>query len=165
MKEKCVKLREMLENAEHVDCGNEADNNENTASNEEVECLNSHCTPVCDTNTFENQSKWLQLLGSGLATEPHHLCIAETGAEFACVHNRDSSDFMNKDKFLRYILRKTKSTEPYEWDLLDKTGSNIIEHVVEDEDQGLVRSEVHMAGIGIQQWKISLKQVKEKLYG
>jgi len=51
-------------------------------------------------------------------------------------HNRDSSDFMNKDKFLQYILRKTKSTEPYEWDLLDETGSNIIEHVVEDEDQG-----------------------------
>ena len=68
--------------------------------------------------------------------EPHHLCIAETGAEFACVHNHDISDFMNKDKFLRYILRKTKSTEPYKWDLLDETGSNIIEHVVEDEDQG-----------------------------
>jgi hypothetical protein len=43
---------------------------------------------------------------------------------------------MNKDKFLRYILRKTKSAESYEWDLLDETGSNIIEHVVEDEDQG-----------------------------
>ena len=111
-----MKLREMLENAECVDCGNEADSNENTTSNEEVECLNSPCAPVHDTNTFENQSKWLQLLGSGLVAEPHHLCIAVTGAEFVCVHNRDSSDFMNKDKFLRYILRKTKSTKPYEWD-------------------------------------------------
>ncbi len=68
--------------------------------------------------------------------EPHHLCSAETGAEFACVHNHDSSDFMNKDKFLWDILRQTNSMEPYEWDLLDETGSNIIEHVVEDEDQG-----------------------------
>ena len=92
--------------------------------------------------------------------EPHHLCIAETGAEFAGVHNHDSSDFMNKGTFFRYILRKTKSTEPYEWDLLDETGSNIIEHVVEDEDQG-----PHMAGIGIQRRKISLKQVKEQQYG
>jgi hypothetical protein len=25
-----------------------------------------------------------------------------------CVHNCDSTDFMKKDKFLRYILRKTK---------------------------------------------------------
>ena len=52
LKEKSVKLREMLENAEHVDCGNLADKNGNTASNEEVECLNSPCTPVHDTNTF-----------------------------------------------------------------------------------------------------------------
>ena len=43
----------MLENAECVDCGNDADNNENTAGNEKVEFLNSPCPPVCDTNTFE----------------------------------------------------------------------------------------------------------------
>ena len=97
----------MLENAEHVDCGNLADNNGNTASNEEVECLNSPCIPDCDTNAFENQSKWLQLLGTWLVVEPHHLCNAETGAEFACLHYHDSSDFMNKEKFLQYILRKT----------------------------------------------------------
>ena len=97
--------------------------------------MNSPCTPVCDTYTFENQSKWLQLLGSGLVAEPQHICNAQTGAELACVHNHDSSDFMNKDKFLQYILRKTKSMEPYELDLLDEMGSNIIEHVVEDEDQ------------------------------
>ena len=38
LNEKSAKLREILENAEHVDCGNDADNNENTAINEEVEC-------------------------------------------------------------------------------------------------------------------------------
>ena len=109
-----MKLRETLKNAEHDDCENLADNNENTVDNEEVEFLNSPCTPVCDTNPFENQSKWLQLLCTGLVVEPHHLCTSETGTEFVCIHNHDSSYFMNKDKFLQYILRKTKSTEPYE---------------------------------------------------
>ena len=52
------------------------------------------------------------------------------------IHNRDSSDFMKKEKFLQYVLRKTKLVEPYEWDFLDETGSNIIEHVVENKDQG-----------------------------
>ena len=60
----------MLENAEHDDCGNLADNNGNTANNEEVECLNSPCTPVRDTNAFENQSKWLLLLDNS----SHLLC-------------------------------------------------------------------------------------------
>ena len=150
---------------EHDDCGNLMDNDGNTADNEEVECLNSPFTPVCDTNSFENQSKWLQWPGTGLVVEPHHLCNAETGAEFACIHICDSSYFMNKEKFLWYMLRKTKSTEPYEWALLDETGSNIIEHVVEDEDQGPSKEWVDMAGINILLWKISLRQVKVKLYG
>jgi hypothetical protein len=106
LKEKSIKLRESLKNAR-------AEN----GSVPEVECLNSPCTPVHGTKTFENQSKWFQLLGTGLVVESHHLCNVEKGAEFACVHNRDSTDFMNKDKFLRYILRKTTSAEPYEWDL------------------------------------------------
>ena len=33
-------------------------------------------------------------------------------------------------------MRKTKSSIPYEWDLLDETGRSIVEHIVEDEDQG-----------------------------
>ena len=36
---------------------------------------------------------------------------------------------------MQYILRKTKSKAPYKWDLLDETGSQTIEHVMEDEDQ------------------------------
>ena len=102
-----MKLRELLKNAVHDDCGNSADNNGSIADNEDAECLNSLCTPVCDTNSFENQSKWLQLLGTWLVVESPHLCTAETDAEFARVHNHDSSDFMNKEKFLQYILRKT----------------------------------------------------------
>jgi hypothetical protein len=43
---------------------------------------------------------------------------------------------MNEDKFERYILRKTKTSEPYEWDLLDETGSILVEHIVENEDEG-----------------------------
>lgn len=94
----------------------------------------SHCPENCDTNL--NHSKWIQILGTGLVAEQHHLCYAEKGAEFACVHNRDGTDFMNQDKFERYILRKTKTSEPYEWDLLDETGSILVEHIVENEDEG-----------------------------
>ena len=76
------------------------------------------------------------MIGTGLVVEAHHLCSAEKGAEFACIHNRDNTDFMNQEKFLRYVLRKTKSSEPYEWDLLDETGTTVVEHIIEDEDQG-----------------------------
>ena len=81
-------------------------------------------------------NKWIKILGTGLVAELRHLCDAEKGAEFACVHNRDGSDFMNQDKFERYILRKTNMSEPYEWDLLDETGSILVEHIVENEDEG-----------------------------
>ena len=55
--------------------------------------------------------------------EQHHLNTAEKGAEFASVHNHDSADFMNQEKFHGFILRKTKSSVPFEWDLLDETSS------------------------------------------
>ena len=84
----------------------------------------------------ENKSKWLQLMETGLAVEGHHLCSAERGAEFACLHNCDSHDFMNVDKFERFILKKTNSTAPYCWDLLDEMGTKVIDHIVEDDDQG-----------------------------
>jgi hypothetical protein len=69
----------------------------------------------------ENKSKWLQLMETGLVVEAHHLCSAEHCAEFACLHNCDSHNFMNVDKFERFILKKTKATVPYGWDLLDET--------------------------------------------
>jgi hypothetical protein len=43
---------------------------------------------------------------------------------------------MNQDKFQRFVLRKTESSDPYEWDWLDETGRIIVEHIVEDKDQG-----------------------------
>lgn len=130
LKEQSLKLRESLQRAS-------VDEAKSSAKNPpEVESVTSPNSTNCDTNILPNKSKWMQLLGTGLVVESHHLCNAESGAEFACVHNRDSSDFMNQDKFLRYILRKTKSSEPYEWDLLDETGNTIVEHIVEDEDQG-----------------------------
>jgi hypothetical protein len=94
------------------------------------------CTPIYDINLDSSQTKWRQLLQGGLIVEAHHLCQAEKGAEFSCFHNRDSSDFMNQKKFLPYILKKTKDSEPYEWDLLDETGLNVVEHIIENDDQG-----------------------------
>jgi hypothetical protein len=58
------------------------------------------------------------------------------GGEFACVYNRDSSEFMNKSKFERLILQHTNNDVPVSWDLLDKTRSCVVAQVVEDEDQG-----------------------------
>ena len=55
--------------------------------------------------------------------EAHHLSNAECGTEFACLHNRDTHDFTNDEKFERFILKKTKATVPYRWDLLDETGT------------------------------------------
>ncbi len=87
----------------------------------EVDCLKSPVVADSPTKLDHTQtSRWIQLLGNGLKAEPHHLCNAEKGAEFACVHNHDSLDFMNNDKFQHFILRKTKANELYEWDLLDE---------------------------------------------
>ena len=45
-------------------------------------------------------------------------------------------DFMNIDKFKRFILKRTNSVDPPRWDLLDEINSTVIDHIVEDEDQG-----------------------------
>ena len=68
--------------------------------------------------------------------EARHLCSAERGAEFACMHNCDSKDFMNMENFERFILKKTKTTVPGRWDLLDETGTKVIKHILDHEDQG-----------------------------
>ena len=44
-------------------------------------------------------------------------------------------------------MRKTKASEPYESDLLDESGNTLVEHIVEDEDQGPQWSGVVMGGI------------------
>ena len=76
------------------------------------------------------------VVGDRLGVVAHHLCSAEGDTEFACMHNHDSQDFMNTDKFERFILKKTKAIEPYQWDLLDETATKVIDHIVEDKDQG-----------------------------
>ena len=43
---------------------------------------------------------------------------------------------MNIDNFERFILKRTNSVYPPCWDLLDETNSKVIDHIVEDEDQG-----------------------------
>jgi hypothetical protein len=43
---------------------------------------------------------------------------------------------MNATKFERFILKKMKATEPFCWDLLNETGSSIVDQIVEDEEQG-----------------------------
>jgi hypothetical protein len=59
---------------------------------------------------------------------------------------------MNIDKFKRFILKRTNSVDPPCWDLLDKTNSQVIDHIVEDEDQG--------PGI-ITQWKNKFRRLVE----
>jgi hypothetical protein len=86
------------------------------------------------TNSFANKSRWLQLLVFCLVAEVHNMVNTKKGAERACIHNLDSIDFMNEDKFEKF-LKKTKATEPFHWDLLDEMGMKIVEHIVEDEDQ------------------------------
>jgi hypothetical protein len=142
LKQKSIQLREALRDAdsEMKDGSREEETKDTEAETKdtEVECYStpSRTSDVSHSFLDNTQSKWITLLGSGLVPTTHHLKNAEKGAEFACVHNRDSNDFMNEDKFERFILRKTKCSEPFEWDLLDETGTSIVQHIVEDDDQG-----------------------------
>ena len=56
-------------------------NDKEAPDNEEVECETSRCPENCDTNL--NHSKLIQILGTGLVAEQHHLCNAKKGADFA----------------------------------------------------------------------------------
>jgi hypothetical protein len=85
---------------------------------------------------FTDQSRWVQLVLGGKTVEAVDLIASSKGAEFACIHNRDSLDFMNIDKFKRFILKRTNSVNPPRWDLFDEINSKVIDHIVEDEDQG-----------------------------
>ena len=100
LNEQSVKLQESLQQVANEDFHTADD--EEAPDNEEVECEMSCCPENCDTNL--KNSKWIQILGIGLVAEQHHLCNAKKGAEFACVHNPDSMDFMNEE---------TKLSEPY----------------------------------------------------
>ena len=43
---------------------------------------------------------------------------------------------MNESKFERFILKHTNNDVPFSWVLLDETGSQVVEQIVEDENQG-----------------------------
>jgi hypothetical protein len=58
------------------------------------------------------------LLEAGLFAEVHPLKNAEKKAEFVYIQNCDSSDFVNDEKFERFILKRVKVVEPFRWDML-----------------------------------------------
>ena len=83
----------------------------------------------------QNVSRWVELARRGEVTAADLLKSCYR-SEFACLHNRDSSDFMNESKFERFILKRNNHDVPFSWDLVDETGRQIVMEVVEDEDQG-----------------------------
>jgi hypothetical protein len=90
-------------------------------------------------------SHWLQLVCETEVTQ-QDLVKSVLGNELACVHNRDSNNFMNETKFDRFILQCSNNDVPMSWDSLDETGSCIVEEVVEDKDQGPSKNGGHMDG-------------------
>ena len=89
-----------------------------------------------DSYNIQNQSPWVKLALSREEVNASDLANCQNGTEFACLHNRDSHDFMNESKFHRFILKRTNSNEPPRWDLLHETAAVVVDHIVEDEDQG-----------------------------
>jgi hypothetical protein len=110
-------------------------------TDEQKECLDEN-EGTGDTNesdiedSINNQSRWVQLAMGRKEVQASELLNCSRGTEFACVHNRDSQDFMNESKFQRFILKRTNSKNPPRWDLLHETATVVIDHIVEDEDQG-----------------------------
>ena len=43
---------------------------------------------------------------------------------------------MNNDKFEHFIPKRANSVDPLQWDLLHKMGTRVVDHIVEDDDQG-----------------------------
>ena len=89
-----------------------------------------------NTSQTHNISHWVELACNG-EVNAADLVKSCYGNEFACLHNRDSTDFMNESKFERFILKCTNNDVPFSWDLLDETGRHIVMEKVEDKEQGL----------------------------
>jgi hypothetical protein len=73
LKERSVMLREAWLNAEIEH--EKSDSEEKDDNN--VECLKSPTVAESQSDLGHNQSRWIQLLGTELVVEPHHLCNAE----------------------------------------------------------------------------------------
>ena len=92
---------------------------------------------------FTDQSCWVQLVVVRKPVEAAGLAASSKGSVFACVHNRDNNDFMNLDKFERFILKRTNNVNPPHFGLLDDMASQVINHIVEGKDQGPVKTGDH----------------------
>ena len=90
---------------------------------------------LCNTSKPHNMPCWVELVCNGEVNAADLLKSCYSN-EFACLHNRDSTDFMNESKFERFILKCTNNDVLFSVDLLDETGRKIVEQIVEDEDQG-----------------------------
>ena len=62
--------------------------------------------PVCDDSLTQlgNTTWWVELTCKR-EVYVDNLVMSVCGNEFACLHNRDSMDFMNDEKFGRFILK------------------------------------------------------------
>jgi hypothetical protein len=94
------------------------------------------CNNEAENTDNNNQSLWVQIASRMNNVQASDLLNCSKGTVFACLHNRDSHDFMNESKFVRYILKRTNDIDPPRWDLLHETGAVVVDHIVEDEDQG-----------------------------
>jgi hypothetical protein len=99
LKECSVRLCESQLTVTSDDNGTKVASNNNVEEdkNEQVKCPNANNYVNLETQSLQNEPRWMQLLGTGLIVEAHHLHNAESGAEFACMHNCDSADFMNQE--------------------------------------------------------------------
>ena len=90
---------------------------------------------LCNISQPHNTSHWVELVCNG-EVNVADLLKSCYGNEFACLHNRDSTDFMNESRFERFILKQNSNDVPLSWVVLDETGRQVVEQIVEDEDQG-----------------------------
>ena len=50
---------------------------------------------------------------------------------FVCIILTVETDFMNEDKFVFFILKRTSGVIPPQWDMLNETGTIVIDHIKE----------------------------------
>ena len=95
-----------------------------TEGEDSISCEES-LSMLHNTSQLHNTSCWVELACNGEVNSAD-LLKSCYGNEFACLHNRDSIDFMNESN------SRDSFSVPFSWDLLDETGRQI----VKDEDQG-----------------------------
>jgi len=94
-----------------------SDGEDNGEENESVSVSKVLKDPEVYLTLLCNTPHWVELACKGEICADD-LVNSLRGNEFACLHNRDSMDFMNEAKFERFILKRTNDTVPFSWDLL-----------------------------------------------